>query len=195
MINIVVFASGSGTNFQAIIDAVEEGKINGRIGGLIVNKPNIGATERAVKSNIEFAELAPSQFSSQKTYTLTLLNQLKEWETDLIALAGYLLKIPTEIIDQYEGRMVNIHPALLPKYGGKGFYGMNVHQAVINNKETESGCTVHLVTKEYDAGPILAQRKVPVRKEDDAASLAERILKQEHDLYPEVIANIADELN
>lgn len=195
MINIVVFASGSGTNFQAIIDAVKEGKINGRIRGLIVNKPNIGAAERANTNDIEYAELTPSRFSSQKSYTLALLDQLKSWDTDLIALAGYLLKIPTKVIDQYEGRMVNIHPALLPKYGGKGYYGMNVHRAVIENKEKESGCTVHIVTKEYDAGPILAQRKVPVRKDDDAASLAKRVLQQEHKLYPEVIGELADELN
>lgn len=195
MINIVVFASGSGTNFQAIIDAVDEGRINGRIRGLIVNKPDIGAIKRATTHNIDHAELAPSHFSSQAAYIQNLLSQLDDWDTDLIVLAGYLLKIPAEVIDKYEGRMVNIHPALLPKYGGKGFYGMNVHRAVIENQETESGCTVHLVTNEYDAGPILAQRKVPVQKDDDASSLANRILKQEHELFPEVIAKLAEELN
>lgn len=194
VVNIVVFASGSGTNFQSIIDAVNEGQINGYIRGLVANKPNIGAIKRAQKYDIDYVELAPSHFASQEAYSQKLLSQLEDWETELIALAGYLLKIPTEVIDKYEGRMVNIHPALLPKYGGKGFYGMNVHRAVIENEETQSGCTVHLVTKEYDAGPILAQRKVPVHKNDDAASLAERILQQEHELFPEVIAKLAEEI-
>ncbi len=195
MINIVVFASGSGTNFQAIIDAVENGQINGRIRGLITNKQDIQAIERAEKHNIPHVFLTPSQFSEDTNYVKALLEQLCEWDTDLIALAGYMVKIPTEIIQEYKGRMVNIHPALLPKYGGKGFYGMNVHRAVIENGETESGCSVHLVTEEYDKGPVLARRKVKVKDSDDAPALAKRILKEEHKLFPEVIAKLAHQLN
>lgn len=195
MTNIVVFASGSGTNFQAIIDAVESGQINGRIAGLVTSKPEIQAIERAQKSDIEYRFLAPSQFSEQSRYVDALLNQLTDWQTDLIALAGYMIKIPGEVIEQYRKRIVNIHPSLLPKYGGKGFYGMRVHQAVINNNEDESGCTVHLVTEEYDEGPILGQRKVPVKDSDDANALANRILKEEHKLFPEIIAQLTDKLN
>lgn len=195
MINIVVFASGSGTNFQAIIDAVENGRIDGCIRGLITNKPNIGAIKRALDHDIKYFVIAPADFSSAEEYTRKLLKRLDDWETDIIALAGYMIKVPTEVINRYEGRILNIHPALLPKYGGKGFYGPKVHQAVIENSETESGCTVHLVTEEYDDGPILAQRKVPVKNTDDASTLAKRILKQEHQLYPEVIAKLADEIN
>lgn len=195
MINIVVFASGSGTNFQAIIDAVESGQINGRIAGLITNKNDIQAIDRAQKHNIDHKYLAPSGFSSYSDYVDALLNQLEKWDTQLIALAGYMIKIPSEIIDKYKNRIVNIHPSLLPKYGGKGFYGMNVHRAVIDNEETTSGCTVHLVTEEYDQGPILGQRKVPVKKSDDPESLAQRILKEEHKLFPEVIAQLADQIN
>lgn len=194
MINIVVFASGSGTNFQAIIDAVENDQIKGRIRGLITNKSGIKAIERAQNHDIDVQVLSPSKFSDQKTYVKKLLGQLESWETDLIVLAGYMVKIPTEIIERYRGYIVNIHPSLLPKYGGKGFYGMRVHQAVINNNESESGCTVHLVTEKYDAGPILAQRKVPVKESDDASALAERILEQEHKLFPKVIAKMAKEL-
>lgn len=193
--NIVVFASGSGTNFQAIINAVENGQINGRIRGLITNKSGIQAIERAKNHHINVKTLAPSSFSDQTNYIQTLLDQLEKWGTDLIVLAGYMIKIPTEVIDRYRGRIVNIHPSLLPKYGGKGFYGMNVHQAVLDNGESESGCTVHLVTEEYDDGPILAQQKVPVKDDDDASTLAARILKQEHQLFPKVIAKLATELN
>lgn len=195
MINIVVFASGSGTNFQSIIDATEKGQINGQIRGLITNKGGIQAIERAKNHGITHRNLSPSQFSTKPEYTQELLDQLRSWNTDLIVLAGYIIKIPPEVIQQYEGRIVNIHPSLLPKYGGKGFYGLNVHRAVIENDEAESGCTVHLVTEEYDTGPILAQKKVPVKDSDDASILADRVLKEEHKLFPKVIAELADQLN
>lgn len=195
MINIVVFASGSGTNFQSIIDAVENGDIAGRICGLITNKKGIQAIQRAKKHGIDHRYLNPPDFSSYSNYVEALQNQLKKWDPQLIALAGYMIKIPPEVIEEYNGQIVNIHPSLLPKYGGKGFYGMNVHQAVIENGETESGCTVHIVTEEYDKGPILGQRKVPVKKSDDPQTLAKRILKEEHKLFPEVIAQLADQLN
>lgn len=194
MINIVVFASGSGTNFQSIIDAVEDGRINGRICGLITNKSDITAIERAKNHKIEHRVLKPSDFETEGDYTRELLKQLENWNTDLIVLAGYMIKIPVKVIDNYEGRIINIHPSLLPKYGGKGFYGIKVHQAVIDNNESETGCTVHVVTEKYDDGPILAQRKVPVKKSDDAPALAARVLKQEHRLFPEVIAKLANEL-
>lgn len=195
MINIVVFASGSGTNFQSIINAVEEGQIEGQIRGLVTNKKNIQAIERARRHHIDYATIDPAASRTPSAYTKKLLDLLAAWETDLIVLAGYLIKIPGEIIKKYKNRIINIHPSLLPKYGGKGFYGLNVHQAVIENKETESGCTVHIVTEEYDRGPILDQRKVPVYESDDPSTLAERILKEEHQLLPEVIAQLANELN
>lgn len=195
MTNIVVFASGSGTNFQSIIDAAEKGQINGQIRGLITNKTGIQAIERAQNHDIEHQVLAPSDFTDRQEYTEALLDHLNRWNTDLIALAGYMIKIPTEVIGKYEDRIVNIHPSLLPKYGGKGFYGMNVHRAVLENEEIESGCTVHLVTEEYDDGPILDQTRIPVKDSDDATTLAKRILKEEHKLFPKVIAKLADQLN
>lgn len=195
MLNIVVFASGSGTNFQSIIDAAEDGQINGRIRGLVTNKEGIRSIERAHNHSIEHTTIKPADFTNTSDFAKALLTQLEKWETDLIALAGYMIKIPSLVIQKYEGRILNIHPSLLPKYGGKGFYGERVHQAVIDNKETESGCTVHLVTEIYDDGPILAQRKVPVYESDDAAQLAARVLEQEHILFPKVIAKLANELN
>lgn len=195
MKHIVVFASGSGTNFQALIDAVKSGKISARIRGLITNKTDIKALKRAEKHEIESVVLAPTAFNSEQDYIQALKNTLADWETDLIVLAGYMVKIPVPIIEAYEGQIINIHPSLLPKYGGKGFYGMNVHRAVINNHEKESGCTVHIVNEEYDQGPIIAQKKVPVYETDDPETLAQRVLKKEHELFPEVVAQFIKDLN
>ena len=195
MINIVVFASGSGTNFQSIIDAAEQGRINGRIAGLITNKSDIKAVERARRHNIDHCKINPFDFEEPAAYCTSLLTTLDGWNTDLIVLAGYMIKIPAEMIEAYEGRIINIHPSLLPKYGGKGFYGMKVHRAVLKNREPESGCTVHIVTEKYDDGPILGQRTVPVYDSDDAETLAERVLEQEHKLFPEIIAKLANEIN
>ncbi|MDX1618162.1 MAG: phosphoribosylglycinamide formyltransferase [Balneolaceae bacterium] len=193
MNSIVVFASGSGTNFQAIIDAVESGEIDARISGLVASKPGIGALERARKHGIESVVLAPGDFQEAEAYEKRLLEVLADWDPDLIVLAGYMQKVPASVIDRYPRRIINIHPALLPKYGGKGFYGIKVHEAVIEGGEEESGCSVHYVTEEYDEGPVIAQSRVPVRDADDPAALAERVLKQEHKLLPKVISELLDD--
>lgn len=184
MKHLVVFASGSGTNFQSIIDAVHRGDISVSIAGLITNKPNIGAIERAKDHDIPFKVIDPAEFGSEQEFTKALIKQLQAWDTDLIALAGYLKKIPADVIQEFPNRILNIHPALLPKYGGKGFYGMNVHRAVVEAGEAESGCSVHIVTKEFDEGPVVAQTKVAVHPDDTPESLAKRILSEEHKLYP-----------
>jgi len=189
---LVVFASGSGTNFQSLIDAIEKGELSATIKGLITDKPGIGSIDRAKEHNIPYKVIAPSAFNSESEFSGALLEQLKAWNTDLIVLAGYLKKIPLQIIENFEDRILNIHPSLLPKYGGKGFYGLNVHKAVIKNQEPVSGCTVHLVNEEFDKGPILAQSRVPVKPDDTPETLAARILKQEHQLLP---ATIEDYLN
>ncbi|MBO6586956.1 MAG: phosphoribosylglycinamide formyltransferase [Gracilimonas sp.] len=187
MKNIVVFASGSGTNFQSIIDAIQRGELSARISGLITNKPGIGAIERAEKNDIPVKVINPEEPGSEQDYEEALLRQLEAWDADLIALAGYLKKIPSSVIKMYSNRILNIHPSLLPKFGGKGFYGSNVHKAVLEAGETESGCTVHIVTEEFDEGPILAQIKVPVHENDTPEDLAKRVLKEEHRLYPQTI--------
>lgn len=187
MKKIVVFASGSGTNFQSIIDAIQCGDITATVSGLITDRPEIGAIERAKKHNIPFRVISPSDLTDEIEFGKQLLSQLSHWNTDLIVLAGYLKKIPQEVIHVYKDRILNIHPALLPKFGGKGFYGMNVHRAVIEAEEKESGCSVHIVTNEFDEGPVIAQRKVQVKKNDTPEELAKRILKEEHRLYPEAI--------
>lgn len=195
MNKIVVFASGSGSNFQAIIDAVNSGKIKAEISGLIAGKAGIKAIERANYAGIPVAILQPSEFSSVSDFTDTLLDQLRAWDPKLIVLAGYLQKIPAEIIHEYEGSIINIHPALLPAYGGKGFYGMAVHKAVLEAGETKSGCTIHLVTENYDEGPFLDRAEVDVLPDDTPETLAARILEQEHRLLPEVIAKIINPKN
>lgn len=190
MKNIVVFASGSGTNFQAVIDAINRGDIDARISGLITNNAHIGAIARAEKHNIPSIIFNPAEYENEQEYAQQALKQLNTWNTDLIVLAGYLKKIPSEVIKAFLGRIINIHPALLPKYGGKGFYGHHVHKAVIDAGEKISGCTVHIVTDEFDAGPVLAQIKVPVLTDDTPATLAQRILEQEHILLPKVINHV-----
>lgn len=122
-------------------------------------------------------------------------DQLSRFNADLIVLAGYLLKIPEQIIREYRKRIINIHPSLLPKYGGKGFYGKRVHRAVLKSGDSETGCTVHYVSEEYDEGPIIAQTRVPVRESDDPDTLAARVLEQEHKLLPAVIATLVKQMN
>ncbi len=187
MKKLVVFASGSGSNSQSIIDASERKELGATVAGLITDSDDIGAIERARKHEIPVKVISP--YDSQ-TFPGELKNQLALWKPDLIVLAGYLKKIPDEIVKTYSDKIINIHPALLPKFGGKGFYGLNVHRAVINAGEKVSGCTVHFVNEEYDRGTIIAQKKVPVSSTDTPETLAARVLKAEHDLLPSVIKKI-----
>lgn len=195
MNHLVVFASGSGTNFQAIIDAVQAGRIPAALSGLITDRDGIGAIERAEKNSIPVRVLPPPASVEEEDYVRELLEQLRGWEPDLIVLAGYLRKIPREVVSAYEGRIINIHPALLPRYGGEGYYGMRVHRAVIENGDEESGCTVHLVNEKYDEGPVIAREKVPVRSSDTPEDLAARVLEKEHELLPRVIRRMLQKPN
>lgn len=190
MKNIVVFASGSGTNFQAIIDAVAERRIPGKITGLLVSKDKIGAIEKAKKASIPYRVINPSQYTGKEEFASRILDCLQEWQPDLIVLAGYMIKVPAEVIKTYEGTIINIHPSLLPKYGGKGYYGMSVHKAVLEAGETVSGCTVHFVDDEYDRGDVIAQKKINILPDDTPETLSLRILTEEHILLPEVIKKL-----
>ncbi|MEO9887214.1 MAG: phosphoribosylglycinamide formyltransferase [Balneola sp.] len=193
--NLVVFASGSGSNFQSLIDAIRDEKLDAKIAGFISNNSNAFSVQRAIENNIPVLTTSPSNFDSEDEYTQNILIHLEEWNADLLILAGFLKKIPLKIIKKYENRILNIHPSLLPKYGGKGFYGSKVHEAVIQNNETESGCTVHVVTEEYDDGPIIGQSKVEVLPSDSAEDLSKKVLEQEHKLFPEVIQKYLKTLN
>lgn len=172
---------------MAIHEASRNREIPARILALISDNPGAEALTYARAHGIRDVVLPPSSFDGTCDYLRKLHEVLEEAAPDLIVLAGYLKKIPEEIVARYSRRIINIHPALLPKYGGKGWYGMRVHRAVIENGEKESGCTVHYVTNAYDEGPVIAQVKVPVYENDTVETLARRVQRQEHILYPKVV--------
>jgi len=192
-LRIAVFASGGGTNFQAIVDKIATGRLNAWIMVLICNNRNAFALERARQAGIRAEHWSETQAGSREVFVEGLLRVLRDAKVELIVLAGYMKLLPVEVVREYQGRILNIHPALLPKYGGQGMYGTFVHEAVIAAKETESGATVHFVDAEYDRGPVFLQRKVPVLPNDTPEILRERVLKVEHELLPEAIAKFAAE--
>lgn len=188
MERIAVLASGRGSNLQALIDAIKDGRIrNGKIVLVISNNEKAYALERARREGIEAIFIDPRGCKDIDEYSEKLLKELKKREISLVCLAGFLLKLSKKFVDVYRWRILNIHPALLPKFGGAGMYGHHVHEAVIKAREKFSGPTVHFVDEEYDHGPIIKQIKVEVRSDDTPDSLADRVLKQEHILYPEVV--------
>ncbi len=189
MNHLVIFASGSGSNFQSIIDNIQSGRLDAKITGLITNRDQIGAISIAKLNGIPYQVINKKDFSNSKEYEESLLVQCRNWDAHYLICAGYLNKIPDLLIEHYDHRILNIHPSLLPKYGGKGFYGIHVHTSVIEHGETVSGCTIHLVSSNYDEGPILAQESVEVDPEDTPHSLAAKVLAIEHSLYPKTIQN------
>ena len=188
---IAVLASGGGSNLQALIDHfnANDSKV-ARVALVISDRGQAGALERARRAGIAAHHVATKD-RAPDAVARELLGLLEQHRIELIALAGYLKLVPAEVVRRFRDRIVNIHPALLPKFGGPGFYGARVHQAVIEAGERVSGATVHLVDEEYDRGRILAQAEVPVLEGDDAATLAARVLDAEHRLYPAVIEAIA----
>lgn len=184
---IGVLVSGRGTNLQAIIDAIENEELNADIAVVLSNKKDAPALERAQKKGIETAYLNPKQFSSKKEYDLALAGELKNRQVDLVCLAGYMRILSPEFIGMFPNKIINIHPSLLP-----AFPGLNVQQKAIDYGVKFSGCTVHFVNEEVDDGPIILQAAVPVHPSDDAATLSERILIQEHLIYPRAIQMIVE---
>jgi phosphoribosylglycinamide formyltransferase 1 len=191
---IAVFASGGGTNFQALIDEINRGNLNAKLAGLISSRPDAGAIIRAESQGIPVTVVKQSDYSSEHTFGEELNRILKKWDPALIVLAGYMLKIPAVVIDAYPGRIINIHPALLPKFGGQGLYGIRVHRAVLAAGETMSGCSVHIVTKDYDEGPVVGQITVPVEPGDTPERLAARILNEEHKLLPRITGMLLNKI-
>ncbi|MFT5144966.1 MAG: formyltetrahydrofolate-dependent phosphoribosylglycinamide formyltransferase [Rhodothermales bacterium] len=185
---LAVFASGGGSNFQAIIDAVGSGRLDLEICLCVSNKEDAGAIERARKSGIPCLVEDPQSYSDQSEYESCLTDALASHGIDFIALAGYLRKIPSSVVNAFRHRMVNIHPALLPAHGGAGMYGQRVHKAVLAAGEGFSGATVHFVDEEYDTGAIILQDTVPVLPTDTPQALAERVLDVEHRLYPAALS-------
>lgn len=187
MKRIGVLVSGGGTNLQAIIDAVLSGTLPAEIGVVISNKAGVFALERAAKQQIPTAVIDHRQYSGNRQFSEALLAALRGHGVDLVCLAGFMRIVDPVLLDAYPHRILNIHPALLPSFGGKGMYGHHVHEAVIRSGAKFSGATVHLVTPDPDAGPIVAQGVVAVDDEDTAESLALKVLRVEHRIYPEAI--------
>lgn len=190
--NIAFFASHGGSNFQAIVESIKSGNIEANASLLISNNSDCYAFERAKALGVPYRHISSAQFDNSDDFNQELLNVLNRFEIDLIVLAGYMRKIPQVIIKKYKNRILNIHPALLPKYGGKGMYGMNVHNAVYEAKESKSGATVHLVSEEYDEGRILKQLEITIEPEDNPEKIAEKVLAVEHILYTETIKDIVN---
>ncbi len=193
---IAAFASGRGSNLRAVVEHLNRlPEAPARVGLCVSNNRNPGVFEYTREHDIPSLRLSPRMFpDAPEEYERELISLLEEQGIDLIILAGYMRKLPPGVVGKWRGRILNVHPALLPKFGGKGMYGMNVHTAVIEAGESESGATVHLADEEYDTGAILAQQKVPVEPEDTPETLAARVLQAEHALLPRTVERIAREL-
>lgn len=190
MKKIAVFVSGSGTNLQNIIDAIEKKEINAKIALVVASKQGIFAIERAKNANIPVSIYDKGNYENLSLMYADLIDELKEKGVEYIVLAGYLTILTPNIINAYRQKIINIHPSLLPKFGGKGYYGLKVHKAVIEAKEKVSGATVHFVDEEIDTGDIIAQVKVPVYEYDTPEILQARVLKEEHKLYIKALKKV-----
>lgn len=190
---LAVFVSGGGSNFRSIHEAALEGSIHGEIVVVVTNKSGCGGAEYARSKNIPVILFPKTKDEQNGLSDSDLVATLRNFEIDFILLAGYLKLIPLELIRAYSNSIINIHPSLLPAFGGKGYYGMKVHKAVIASGARFSGPTIHLVDEHFDTGRILAQRVVPVLANDAAEDLAARVLKEEHQLYVEVVTALCEE--
>ena len=192
MKKIAVFASGGGTDFQSVIDANEADKFC-QIAYLVASKPNIGAIERAKKHGIQTIVYDKDSGESMGEFYARLTAVFKAEGIDYLLLAGWLKIIPEDFIASFEDKIINIHPALLPSFGGKGYYGLRVHEAVLAYGAKVSGATVHFVSAEVDGGAIIAQSCVPVKNDDTAETLQQRVLATEHLLLPKVMRLLCED--
>lgn len=183
-------ASGRGSNMQAVIDACRSGRLRALPCVVISNNSGSGAMERAAREGIPSVHLSSVTHPDPERLDEAICRSLVFHSVELVVLAGYMRKLGPQTLAQYAGRIINIHPALLPKFGGKGMYGVRVHEAVLAAGEPETGVTVHIVDAEYDHGPTVAQRRVPVLPGDTAESLARRVLEHEHSLLVETLKEI-----
>ncbi|MCT6700059.1 phosphoribosylglycinamide formyltransferase [Rheinheimera sp. 4Y26] len=182
MKSIVVLISGGGSNLQAILDACQTGFIAGRVSAVISNKAGVYGLERAAAAGVKALVLDHKAYADRTSYDQALMAAIDAEKADLVVLAGFMRILTPEFVSHYQGRLLNIHPSLLPKY-----QGLNTHQRAIDAGDTEHGCSVHFVTAELDGGPVVLQAKVPVFDDDDAAAVAERVHEQEHRIYPLVV--------
>lgn len=193
MLRVVVCVSGGGTNLQAILDAIDNGSItNAEIVGVISNNPGAYALERARKKGVKAVCISPKEYADREQFNAALLEGLQDLEPDLVVLAGFLVNIPPAVVHTFAGRIINIHPSLIPSFCGKGFYGLKVHEAVLERGVKVTGATVHFVDEGTDTGPILLQKAVQVDAGMDAKALQRKVMEQaEWKILPEAIELIA----
>ncbi|MGA1195913.1 MAG: phosphoribosylglycinamide formyltransferase [Candidatus Latescibacterota bacterium] len=186
-----VLASHDGTNFQSILDRCLTGEIPAQVSVVISNNSRSGAVHRALQSGINTCHLSGETHPNKEDLDQAITQVLCEHQVDLVVLAGYMKKLGQCLLETFKGRVINIHPSLLPAFGGKGMYGKRVHQAVLDHRCAITGVTVHMVDGEYDHGQVIAQEIVPVLRGDTADTLARRVLQMEHRLYPSVVRRLA----
>lgn len=179
MLNIAVLVSGGGTNLQALIDAQNRGEIKGgKITCVISSKPGVYALQRAEKNNIPSFVIPRSEYPDIASYTAAITEKLQQEKADLIVYAGFMTILDSQIVNAFPGRMMNVHPALIPSFCGKGFYGLHVHEAVLESGVKLTGATVHFVTEECDGGPIIMQKAVEVKNGDTPEILQKRVMEE-----------------
>lgn len=188
MKNIAVLISGGGSNLQAIIDHIEAGCIDAKIAVVISSREDAYGLKRAQRYGIPACCISKGDYDSAESFDRALLQKLKEYETGLIVLAGYLNILSSKIISEYSNRIINIHPSLIPSFCGRGYYGLKVHQGALDYGVKVTGATVHFVDEGTDTGPIILQKAVYIEEDDDAESLAKRVLEVEHELLPKAVS-------
>lgn len=194
MLKVAVMVSGGGTNLQAILDAIDEGRItNAQVSVVISNNKNAYALERAKKHGIDAVCLSPKDFAEREAFHKALLEKVDSYHVDLIVLAGFLVVIPPMLIKAYKNRIINIHPSLIPSFCGTGYYGLKVHEGVLNRGVKVTGATVHFVDEGTDTGPIILQKAVEVKNADTPEVLQRRVMEEaEWKIMPKAIDLIAN---
>ena len=194
MLKVGVLVSGGGTNLQAILDAIDAGRVkNAKVSFVFSNNANAYALERAKNAGIEAMALSPSSFATREEFNQAMLRALKERTLDLIVLAGFLVKIPPEMVEAFRGKMINIHPSLIPSFCGVGYYGLKVHEAALKRGVKVTGATVHYVDEGMDSGPIILQKAVEVKSGDTPKRLQQRVMEEaEWVILPQAIHQIAN---
>ena len=194
MMKLAVLVSGGGTNLQAIIDAIAQGRItNAEIAVVISNNKNAFALERAKKHGIEGVCVSPKDYQDREAFNRVLLETIRSYEADLVVLAGCLVVIPKILVDAYPNKIINIHPALIPSFCGTGYYGLKVHEGVLNRGVKVTGATVHFVDEGTDTGPIILQKAVEVQQDDTPETLQRRVMEEaEWQIMPKAIDLIAN---
>jgi phosphoribosylglycinamide formyltransferase-1 len=190
-LNLAVIISGGGSNLQALIDACSKPDFPAQITVVISNRPDAFGLERAKDAWIPAEVVDHTQYPNRETFEAAIQDVLENYPVDLICLAGFMRILTAKFVERWPGKIINTHPALLPKFGGKGMYGEHVHAAVLAAGETESGASIHYVIPEVDQGPVILQKTVPVLQGDTVETLAARVIAQEHVAYPEAVALIA----